>query len=161
MAQTLYRHMKSIAIFKETAESNGAAFKTFVDRVVQATAGKRFSRLDEKHLQDGLNQCFVVAGMKPSREFELGRGEQSPDESGLLSVAANDLDRPDFFFFDGGFVVECKVDGGFNSHLRQCHRYAAHSCVNGVLLIAMRPYDMPESLCGKPVACLNFALKCL
>ncbi len=148
-----------------SARSARRDFDAFVARVAAATAGLRFSRLNEKRFQDGLAECFAAAGMMASREFVLG-GERdtlgNEDKPLPFEVVANEMDRPDFYFFGGGFVVECKVDGSFHSHLRQCHRYASHLCVNGVLLAAMRPApDAPETLCGKPFAVVNFALKCL
>lgn len=117
----------------------------FVRSVMCATAGKRFCRASERTFQDGLEQCFLAAGMSFVREHRL-----------------DDRDRPDFFF-SNSVAVECKVKGGVESHLRQMKRYAAHSTVAGVLLLAMRPHgpSMPDTLNDKPISCLNFAPKCL
>ena len=134
------------------------AFAAFVRCVEQATAGVRFSRLDERTFQGQLAQCLEDAGMKPVREFKLACA--GDDVEAVLSIVG---DRVDFYFFDGGFALECKMDRSVSAHLRQCKRYAEHDCVNGVLLCAMAtvPRSLPEELGGKPFGYLNFALKCL
>lgn len=118
-------------------------FNLFIATIVNATNGIRFSRASEKQLQDRLEHVFLRWGMDFEREKSLSK-----------------KDRPDFLF-SNGVALECKVDGGLQSHLRQMKRYAGHDAVTGVLLVSMRPYQMPETLNGKPVACLNFAGKCL
>lgn len=129
-----------------------AEFKSFVSFVQAAVAGRRFGRRDEKLLQDQLEQCFKAAGLDFQREWTLPAAE-----AGMRVVPR---DRPDFTFANG-VGLECKVDGSLGAHLRQCKRYADYDEVTGIILVAMRPYPMPETLSGKPCCCLNFALKCL
>lgn len=115
-----------------------------VASVVAATAGKRFSRVSELMLKDGMEKVFREAGLLFRREERL-----------------SDADIADFWFHGVGIAVEVKVKGSLESHLRQMRRYASHATVAGVLLVATRPFQLPETLCGKPVACLNFGSKCL
>jgi hypothetical protein len=67
-------------------------------------------------------------------------------------------ERADFVIdWEGQRVVaEAKVGGGIDGHLRQMKRYADIPGVHGVILFATRPYDMPETLSGKPVGLVNF-----
>lgn len=127
-------------------------FSSFVDVIAAACAGRRFGRGNEKQFQGGLEQCFKESGLKFQREWTLPCAE--------IGLRVVPRDRPDFMF-DNGVGVECKVEGSIHSHLRQCKDYCDYDEVTGLILIAMRPYPMPATLSGKPVCCLNFALKCL
>lgn len=123
---------------------SAAEFKDVTRLIVDACAGRRFSRMPESALQRDLENVFTKAGFAFEREFILSK-----------------LDRADFFFYQNGVVLETKVEGGVEAHLRQLRRYAEQDMVTGLILIAMRPYRLPATLNGKPVVCLNFANKCL
>lgn len=67
--------------------------------------------------------------------------------------------RLDFLAGDGvlpGIAVEVKVQGGVGQVTRQLMRYADDPRVGGVLLITTRAAHrgLPETMRGKPVACL-------
>jgi hypothetical protein len=118
-------------------------YKFLCQDIQGACAGVRLSRRSEKVLQDDLEKYFTKFGLKFVRELALSKE-----------------DRPDFLF-GNGVALECKVENALEKHLHQCKRYAEHEQVTGIILVAMRPYQMPETLSGKPCFCLNFANKCL
>lgn len=65
------------------------------------------------------------------------------------------LDRLDFLL--GRVALEVKILGSINEHLRQIKRYNAHPEIDGTILLATRPFPVPDTLSGKPVRCINLA----
>lgn len=158
-------------------------FKELVRRILAACEGKRFTRTSEMAFHDQLEWCLVKAGFDYAKMVKFDDTEQwnariierSPDKPATWRFSRERRlgaeDRLDFFCSDAppdyfvggapGFAIEVKLEGGLEKHLRQIKRYARSDIVLGVVLIAMRPHEMPETLNGKPVVCLNFAPKCL
>lgn len=144
------RALKAAALEGDSIVTAGTSFlprdifDKFAANILEATAGVRFTRNSEKEFQNQLEALFKAHKFHFDREHKL-----------------NDKDKPDFYFYDVSIALEVKVKGNMQSHLRQCKRYADSLFVDGVILIAMRPYDVPSTLSDKPFTCLNFAPKCL
>ena len=98
----------------------------------------RLTFSNEFELQNLLADIFKQANIEYEREFQLTK-----------------KDRPDFLILPDGYAVEVKVGGSIDSHLRQMKRYNNHAAVLGTILIGTRPYSMPDTLSGKPVALIN------
>lgn len=110
--------------------------KDLVSQLRAALAKYRLTFGDEIGLQNQLDSIFKAEGIEVEREFIL-----SPE------------DRPDFF--TAGYAIEVKVGGSIESHMRQVKRYNNHAAISGSILICTRPYCVPETISGKPFACIN------
>lgn len=114
-------------------------------RVREALTSFRFSFVDERELQDGIEKVLAnsVGGYK--REASLGPA-----------------DRPDFLLHDGA-AIEVKVDGSLAELLRQVSRYASHDSVRAILVVGT-PYwiaKLPSEIAGKPLAGLRLVTSLL
>lgn len=116
------------------------AMKELVEQIRKALAGCRLTFGDELGLQDELADVFKLSGIDFVRECIL-----TPQ------------DRADFFVpvTGQGYAIEVKVGGSIHAHLRQVRRYNENPAVMGTILIATRPFAVPPTLSGKPVACIN------
>jgi hypothetical protein len=66
-----------------------------------------------------------------------------------------DKERLDFYLPQARTAIEVKMWVSTAEVARQLRRYAAHPEIDGIILIARRPYQLPPALAGKPVACLD------
>lgn len=107
----------------------------FVDDLAEDIRKYRFTFNNEKELQDQLAECFKEQRWQFTREVRL------------------DGDPIDFLF--GTIGVEVKIGGSINGHLYQLKRYANHPKLTAIILIATKPFCVPETLSGKPCHCIN------
>ncbi|HEX3800269.1 MAG TPA: hypothetical protein VH413_16355 [Verrucomicrobiae bacterium] len=100
----------------------------------------KFSFQTEMQLQEEIAKMLTREGVPFLREFRL-----------------SDADRPDFvvsLVYPRLVALEVKIAGGVNGHLRQLRRYAESERIAGTFLLCPKPYPLPETLSGKPCACL-------
>jgi hypothetical protein len=114
-----------------------AAAAGFVKSLQTRLDSYRMVFSDERTLQNHLESIFNEEKMIFWREHSLG--------------PADIVD----FYFQGGYAVEVKVGGAVHKHLHQLKRYADHNDVIAVVLVATRPFDVPEKLSNKPCFCIN------
>lgn len=109
-----------------------------VQQIKKALPKYRLTFGSELDLQDQLAELFSIEGIAFKREMKL-----------------SERDRPDFMTQPGAIAIEVKVAGSIESHLRQLKRYNDNDLVNGTILIGTKPFRVPETLSGKPVAAIN------
>lgn len=88
-------------------------------------------------MQAAVGEVLRDAGISVLPEFRLGAE-----------------DRVDFWCWNLGVAVECKVDGSPTEVLRQLTRYAKHECVKALVLVTSKARLsslIPGELEGKPV----------
>ncbi len=97
---------------------------------------------EEVELQNHLQVVFTAAHLNFEREFWL-----------------SEKDRVDFYINCEPFriALEVKVGGGINAHLRQLKRYSLCPEVDAIILVATKPFSVPETLSGIPCYCINIA----
>jgi hypothetical protein len=122
--------------------------KELVDRIEAAVAKYRLTFGNESELQGQLAEVLSHEGIVFEREFVVSAGER-PD------FWVQDLLRPRPPLLPTGIAIEVKVGGSAETHLRQMKRYNDHPRISGTILIGTRKYDLPETLSGKPVACIS------
>lgn len=105
-----------------------------------------------RELVDGYTFTFASEASFQSQFEYLLQRELVPYRR---EVKLRKCNRPDFVLWSN-VVVECKVGGGENAHLRQLKRYADCADIAAVVLLGTRPYGLPESLSGKP--CLSICV---
>ncbi len=115
-----------------------------VKHLGEALHSYRYTFQHEIDFQDQLAQVLTEKKIEFTREVELTK-----------------RDRVDFLLnYDPySIAMEVKVGGGINSHLRQMKRYAdaggENSIVDAALLIATKPFQVPEYLSKKPCYCIH------
>lgn len=102
--------------------------------LAEIICGYRYRFVDERDLQDGIEQALRARSIDYCREKALS----APD-------------RPDFLV--DGIAVEVKVKGSLADLLRQIGRYASHDAVRGILVVGTTVWvpKVPGALFGKPV----------
>jgi hypothetical protein len=93
----------------------------------------RFRLGHEALLQEDVEALFRREGVPFLREHILGPA-----------------DRVDFLV-DGRIAVELKIRAPKRRILRQLERYAAHDCVEALVLASVSAVGIPPQLVGKPV----------
>lgn len=92
--------------------------------------------MKERAVQDLVEKALTAAGIEFERECRLsGR------------------DRVDFKI--GSVAIELKKGAAGLTELRQITRYLEHPEVTGCVLVALRCRDIPPSILGKPIACVE------
>src|SRR5690349_10516311 len=89
----------------------------------------------EREFQDAVSRLIASEGITHQREYWGTR-----------------RDRLDFFLPVSGVALELKVWSSEAALLRQLKRYADLPEVTAVVLISRRPWKLPETLSGKPIA---------
>jgi hypothetical protein len=109
-----------------------------VGALVELIRSHRYSYVNEKELQAGIEQVMLGAGLVRGIDFQ---------REVHLSVS----DIADFMV--GSVVIEVKIGGSLSEQTRQIHRYLQHGSVSAVLLVAtrMRLTNLPNEMSGKPV----------
>lgn len=110
--------------------------KELISKITAQLGKYRLTFGDEFELQQQLSVILSAAGIDFVREFKLSAH-----------------DRLDFWVEP--FVIEVKVGGSVDGHLRQIKRYNSQPMVAGTILIGTKPFDLPATLSGKPVALIN------
>jgi hypothetical protein len=110
-------------------------------RVIKALSAYRYRFGTEVLLHEAMAAALESERIAFTREFIAGP-----------------KDRFDFLV-EPGLVIEAKIKGSFSEAAAQCMRYAKRDDVRGVILAATRFWagqaDMPEVMCGKPVAVIR------
>lgn len=108
----------------------------FVVTLRKSMGAYRFTFNDEAGLQDQLEEFFRAELYTFEREKALGP-----------------RDRPDFLVQvprAGVAAIEVKVQGSIDGHLRQMKRYCAHDSICCVVLVCVKPWEIPDRILGKP-----------
>lgn len=66
-------------------------------------------------------------------------------------------DRVDFLV-DGHIALELKIKCNRRHMLRQLERYAAHDCIDSLVLMTVSATGMPAEICGKPLFVVKLGL---
>jgi len=106
------------------------------ENVVAALAKARYSIQNEGKLQVQIEKQLQSEGFTFSREFRLSQP-----------------DRIDFLVKDG-IGIEVKINRAENTLIRQAGRYLAHDEVKTLILVTIRPVNLPDILLKKPLICL-------
>lgn len=106
------------------------------------------------------------AGMAAAILHAFGRGRIScPNETALQDLVEEKLkglgldyirearlgpkNRPDFL--TGNIAIEVKFNHSQSTVLRQLKRYADEPTIQGIILIALKSYNIPPTLSNKPI----------
>lgn len=116
-----------------------AEFEILKSAIGTALLGGRIRYSSEKELQATMAKRLATFTDQFVPEFQLSK-----------------KDRPDFFWEEKGLVIEAKVSRGDSKTIRQVVRYTEDPRVSGVLLFRHRPVEMPSTINGKPVGCIEF-----
>ncbi len=103
--------------------------------ISMALRNYRYSFVEEKKLQAGVELALLEQGYAFQREFRL---------------STHDIVD---FLVEPGIALEVKIAGGLSAVTRQIHRYAQHDQVAALVLVTTwaRHGDLPDTLNGKPV----------
>lgn len=106
--------------------------------IASTLAGYKLSRGTELKLQDDIGKVFTANCIPCVREWWL-----------------SEMDKPDFIVHN--IAIECKIKGSVEAHLRQIKRYMKHEEVHGCIIVATRPYVVPDTVEGKPLMVIGIA----
>jgi hypothetical protein len=108
---------------------------TVVESIRSLFYDRRLIFNNEKQLQDEIAELLDRAKIQYAREFRVGR-------KCIL----------DFLLIESRTALEIKVKGAIEADImRQVHRYALLPTISEIIIIALRPFNMPRELNGKPI----------